>query len=132
MGSISGASNSDIPADERFYCGGGSSVRGYPYQEIGPYEDGEPSGGRSVIEISNELRWQWSRHLGSVIFLDMGNAYVHNLPDLSEKFYFGGGLGLRYFTSIAPFRLDIGFPINEDEDMDISPCQFYISIGQAF
>lgn len=63
MGSISGASNSDIPADERFYCGGGSSVRGYPYQEIGPYEDGEPSGGRSVIEISNELRWQWSRHL---------------------------------------------------------------------
>lgn len=132
IGSISGASNSDVPADERFYCGGGGSIRGYPYQEIGPYEEGDPIGGRSLIEISNELRWQWSRHLGSAVFLDMGNAYAHNLPDLSDKFYFGAGLGLRYFTSIAPLRLDIAFPINEDEDMDIPSCQFYISIGQAF
>lgn len=132
VGTIFGASNTEIPADERFYCGGGGSVRGYPYQEIGPYQDGDPFGGRSLIELSNEIRWQWSPRFGTTVFLDGGNAYSHIIFDLTEKLYWGAGLGLRYYTSIAPLRIDIAFPLNEDRDMDIDPFQVYISIGQSF
>ena len=40
-GSIVGAEIEDIPADRRFYAGGGGSVRGYAYQSIGPkFPDG--------------------------------------------------------------------------------------------
>ena len=57
-GSIIGASVEDVPADRRFYAGGGGSVRGYEYQGIGPMApDGKPIGGRSFAELSAEMRF---------------------------------------------------------------------------
>ncbi|MDC0002879.1 BamA/TamA family outer membrane protein [Porticoccaceae bacterium] len=43
----------------------------------------------------------------------------------------GAGLGLRYYTSFAPIRFDIGVPLNQRAEIDDS-FQIYISIGQAF
>ena len=62
-GSIVGASVEDIPADRRFYVGGGGSVRGYEYQGIGPKDpEGNPIGGRSYMELSAEMRIQVTRN----------------------------------------------------------------------
>ncbi len=36
MGSIINATTPDIPAPQRFFAGGGGSVRGFGYQEVGP------------------------------------------------------------------------------------------------
>ena len=49
VGSVVGAEVEEIPADRRFYAGGGGSVRGYAYQGIGPKDpSGQPTGGLSV------------------------------------------------------------------------------------
>lgn len=135
-GSITGAALSDVPADQRFYVGGGGSVRGYAYQSIGELSNGEPDGGKSFSEISAEVRTRFADNWGLVLFLDGGYAYATEAPAFGHNFLWGAGLGLRYHTSFAPIRADFGFPLDKrkDEDGQVidSNYQLYISIGQAF
>ena len=132
LGVINGASLLDIPADERFYAGGGGSIRGYAYQSVGPLdEDDDPIGGRSVLELSAELRFKLTDRMGMVTFLDGGSAFASTFPDSSENLQWAAGLGFRYFTPIGPLRLDIGFPLDRRTEID-DTFQIYVSIGQAF
>jgi translocation and assembly module TamA len=130
-GTITGASRFAIPADERFYAGGAGSIRGYPYQKVGPLEDDKPAGGRSVAELSLEARLRVTERVGLIAFLDGGTAFTGGLFESGEQFRWGTGAGVRYFTPIGPFRLDVGFPLNRRSGVDDS-FQFYVSLGQAF
>ena len=130
-GSLTGTSLEAIPADLRFYVGGGGSVRGYPYQSIGELTDGDPDGGKSFGEGSAELRLKIKGNWGMALFLDGGYAYPTELPSFGQDFLWGAGIGMRYFTSFAPIRFDIAAPLNRRDDIDDS-IQLYISIGQAF
>jgi translocation and assembly module TamA len=131
-GSIAGASRGDVPAIERFYAGGGGSIRGIPYQKAGPLNDkDDPLGGRSLLEASSELRLLITKSLGVVAFVDSGNVYNSSVPDLSEPVEVGTGMGLRYLTPIGPLRFDIGVPVHPRKKVD-DPYQLYIGIGQAF
>ncbi|WP_119677481.1 autotransporter assembly complex protein TamA [Indioceanicola profundi] len=132
LGSIVGVGGLlDIPADKRFYAGGGGSVRGYGYQEVGPIGiDGEPLGGRSLIEVGAEVRFKVTESIGLVPFIDGGNVFISEYPDFDEELRWGAGLGVRYYTGIGPLRLDVAFPLNKRQrDSD---WQLYISLGQAF
>ena len=125
-----GASRDDLPADLRFYAGGGGSVRGYEYQSIGDQQDGTPLGGSSLLETSFELRMQATETLGVVAFADGGSAYEEAVPGSDSTFRWGAGVGVRYYSAIGPFRIDVATPINKrDEDESF---QIYISLGQAF
>lgn len=128
-GSILGGSVEDIPATERYFSGGGGSVRGFAYQEAGPLVNGDPAGGRSVVEGSAEIRHRFNDSFGGVAFVDAGNVSDNSFPDLSNA-YIGAGVGARYYTDFGPLRFDIGVPVNKKENRD--SYQFYISIGQAF
>ncbi|MDD5707277.1 MAG: BamA/TamA family outer membrane protein [Kiritimatiellae bacterium] len=130
-GGIIGEQRLNLPVNERFYAGGGNSIRGYAYQTVGPYLDDEPVGGRSVIEFSSELRLRLTTRTGAVAFVDAGSAYGTQLPNLSDSLFWGTGLGFRYYTPIGPLRADVAVPLNRREDIDRS-FQVYISIGQAF
>jgi len=131
FGSISGASTDEVPADLRFYAGGGGSIRGYPYQEVGPRRDSDPFGGRSLLECSAELRFKLNERFGSAVFVDGGDVYDEPLPEFDSTFRWGAGVGLRYFTAVGPLRLDVAFPLNRDPDHH-EDFQVYISLGQAF
>lgn len=132
LGVAGGASLAAIPADERMYAGGGGSIRGYAYQEVGPLDkDGEPTGGRSVTDWSMELRKRINERFGLVAFVDGGAAHESVHFDFGNSIQWGAGVGVRYYTPIGPLRFDVAFPINPREDID-SSVQFYISIGQAF
>ena len=131
FGAMGGTSFRSIPADERFYAGGGGSIRGYAYQSVGPLEGGVPIGGRSLLELSLELRLKLTENLGLVSFIDGGSAFESALPDLGDGVLWGSGLGIRYFTPIGPLRLDVGVPLNRRENIDDS-FQVYVSLGQAF
>jgi translocation and assembly module TamA len=132
VGSTFGASRSQIPASQRFYAGGGGSVRGYEFQSIGPLDRrNDPIGGRSLVEVNAEARIKIIGPFGIVPFIDGGQVYEEVYPQLSSgDLQWAGGLGLRYYSPIGPIRLDLATPINP-RDID-DPFQFYISIGQAF
>jgi translocation and assembly module TamA len=130
LGAMFGADLFSIPADERFYAGGGGSVRGWGYQRAGQLDaEDNPVGGRSLFEASGEIRAQATETLGGVVFVDAGAAYPETFPTFDQLFV-GTGFGLRYFTPVGPLRADIGFPIDPRPSDDL--FQIYISLGQAF
>lgn len=129
-GSILGAALDEIPADRRFYSGGGGSVRGYNYQGIGPKDpDRTPIGGLSYAELSAELRFQATDSIGIVPFVDAGAVSGDEFLG-SARFKVGAGIGLRYLTPFGPLRLDAAVPLNRDPgDPDFA---IYAGVGQAF
>ena len=129
-GLVAGANAADIPVDDRFYSGGGGSVRGYAYQAIGPRaDDGTPLGGKSVVEASVEARYRIRPNIGIVAFVDGGSVSTDEFSNFEDARY-GAGIGVRYSTPAGPIRLDVAAPLNPTDFDDA--VQVYISIGQAF
>jgi translocation and assembly module TamA len=133
FGTIVGASRDDIAPSRRFYAGGGGSVRGYGYQRLGPRDiDGDPIGGRSLAEFALEARIRlkaFGGNFGIVPFLDGGSLSTESTPDLKD-WQLGAGVGLRYYSSFGPIRVDVGTPLNPQSDD--SRVAVVVSLGQAF
>jgi translocation and assembly module TamA len=130
VGAMGGPELDEIPANWRFYAGGGWSVRGYAYDELGPTFLGAVVGGRSLFEASAELRVKLTDTIGLVPFFDAGNAFASSFPNFSEPLYTAAGVGLRYYTAVGPIRLDVAFPL--ERRAGNGPIAVYVSIGQAF
>lgn len=131
--SIPGAEVGEIAPSRRLYAGGGSSVRGYGYQAIGPRNDaGDPSGGRSLVELSAEARIRTGFLDGAVSvvpFVDAGSVSTGSTPSFDE-IQIGAGIGVRYHTGFGPIRVDVGVPLNPGPDDEAFGV--YVSLGQAF
>lgn len=130
LGTIVGAPRDAVAPSRRFYAGGGASVRGYGYQDIGPRDpNNDPIGGRSLSEFSIEARIKAFGNFGVVPFFDGGNIYTGVVPDFSGMRY-GAGIGVRYYTNFGPIRIDVGTPVNPVKgDPRVA---VYVSLGQAF
>ncbi|MET0241335.1 MAG: BamA/TamA family outer membrane protein [Sphingobium sp.] len=129
VGTISGASREQIAPSRRFYGGGGGSVRGFGYQELGPKDpEARPIGGRSLVEAAGEVRYRFGDY-GVVGFVDAGQVYTSSVPRFDD-WRFGVGIGGRFYTNFGPMRLDVATPLNRKEGE--SRVSVYISIGQAF
>ena len=113
--------------------GGGSSLRGYEYQLVGPIDKKNiPLGGRSFVEFSTELRVRINSDYGIVTFIDGGNVYNSTIPNFKNGIYWGIGVGLRYYTQFGPLRVDVAFPLRKRSTGIDKAYQLYFSIGQAF
>lgn len=129
FGTIQGIERNDLAPSRRFYAGGGGSVRGFGYQELGPRApDGKPIGGRSYNEFAIEARYRFG-DFGIVPFIDAGQVYESTMPQFTDM-RFGFGIGGRMYTNFGPLRLDVATPINRKPGE--SKIALYISIGQAF
>ncbi len=121
-----------VPAQKRFYAGGGGSVRAFGFQMAGPVDaNGDPTGGLSLLAFGTEARVKVTDDIGLVPFVEAGSVYDERYPDFSSDLRWGVGLGVRYYTGIGPIRADIAVPLNPREDVDDS-FQVYLSFGQAF
>jgi len=130
VGSVVGASQFQVPADQRFYAGGTSTVRGYTYQTVGPlFADDLPEGGLALDAASVELRQHVTRDIGVVPFVDAGQVSANNTP-FEGHLSVGAGLGLRYYTGIGPIRLDFAVPLKRIAGSGAFAA--YIGLGEAF
>ena len=131
LGSLAGISVTEAPPDLLFFTGGGGSVRGYGYKNIGVTQpDGSISGGRSLLEGSLELRQRLTNSFGAVAFIDVGTVGAESTIDFSEDIKIGVGAGLRYYTGLGALRLDVAVPLDPNDD---DPAfGIYVGIGQAF
>jgi outer membrane protein insertion porin family len=114
-----------IPLPERFYGGGGNSLRAFPENQAGPRDTstGFPLGGSALFFNSTEVRFPlFGTSFNGVLFHDMGNIF-DKLSDMSFRFHQDGptdfnytvqavGFGIRYRTPIGPLRLDLAYAIN--------------------
>jgi translocation and assembly module TamA len=133
LGTIFGAGLFNIAPSRRLYSGGGGSVRGYGYQKLGPKDlDGDPIGGRGLAEFALEARIrlkQFGCNFGIVPFFDGGTLTSSARPDFSH-WRTAAGLGVRYYSSFGPIRVDFGVPLNRQKGD--GPFAVTVSLGQAF
>jgi outer membrane protein assembly complex protein YaeT len=119
-----------IPS-ERFFAGGGTTVRGFEQDRLGPIDAlGNPLGGEAVFILNNELRFPMVSIFDGVAFVDLGNVYLKasdfNPFDVRKT----AGMGIRLRTSWLLLRLDYGFKL--DRKQGESRGALFFSIGQAF
>jgi len=133
LGTIVGAGVFDMAPSRRFYAGGGGSVRGYGYQRLGPKDvDGDPIGGRGLTEFALEARIrlkQFGGNFGLVPFFDGGSLSTGTRPGFRD-WKFGAGIGVRYYSTFGPIRVDLGVPLNREQGD--GPVAVVVSLGQAF
>lgn len=133
VGTIVGTDIGNVAPSRRLYAGGGGSVRGYGYQEIGPRnDDGDANGGRSLVEFSLEARIDTGLMGGALSvapFIDAGAVNRGSTPSFDNMQY-GAGLGFRYKTGFGPLRIDIATPLNPRPGD--GPIAVYVALGQSF
>jgi outer membrane protein insertion porin family len=127
-----------IPINDRFYLGGGSSVRGYGEQLLGPaagYDKNgfikSAAGGKMQFLMNAELRIPLYWLLMMEIFVDAGNVWkeVEYFSPLEVRFTSGAGLAL--ITPLGPIRFDYGYKLTR-QPQDPTPDAFHLGIYFAF
>lgn len=128
----------DVPASERFFAGGDTTIRGYALDSVGAPDTisslGFPKGGNALIVLNAELRVPVWRSLGAAFFIDGGNVFAR-ASDLDLGELRGGlGFGLRYKSPLGPIRVDLGFKMDRRVIAgELEPrTVLHFSIGQAF
>jgi outer membrane protein assembly complex protein YaeT len=128
-----------LPASERFFAGGDTTVRGFSLDRLGTdatiSATGFPTGGNGLVVLNSELRIAAVGSLGAVAFLDAGNVFLRATDlDLGEL-RAAAGFGIRYQSPVGPIRIDLGFKLDRRE---LAPGRLerrsvlHISLGQAF
>jgi len=151
LGLAAPIAGSHVPASERFFSGGGNSLRGFPINGAGPQRlvpvcsnpaaptpstcstISVPVGGLQLFIVNSELRFPIPviNNLGGVVFYDGGNVYQHiRVSDVIDNYTHTVGFGFRYNTPIGPVRVDIGHLL--EAIPGVRSTQFFITIGQAF
>jgi outer membrane protein assembly factor BamA len=129
----------EVPASERFFAGGDTTVRGFILDQLGTPEtidqDGFPIGGNGLSIFNAELRIPVRGGLGAVGFFDAGNVFAR-ATDISLADLRGAvGVGIRYQSPVGPIRVDVGFKTTRREIVPGVPeklAVWHISLGQAF
>ncbi len=130
----------DLPASERFFAGGDTTVRGFARDTLGDLATldsrGFPQGGNAMIIFNAELRMPVWGDFGSVIFMDAGNVYSRVSDIDLTRIRPTAGFGLRYKSPVGPIRVDLGFKLDRERFASIGRreplSEIHISIGQAF
>jgi outer membrane protein assembly factor BamA/autotransporter translocation and assembly factor TamB len=119
-----------IPS-ERFFAGGGNTVRGYAEDVLTPFDRfGDAVGGSALVVFNQEVRFPMFKYVRGVGFFDAGRAFdevAHlSLGDLSAS----GGFGVRVHTPFVLLRVDVGFPF--DPAAGPRRARWFFSLGQLF
>jgi outer membrane protein insertion porin family len=128
-----------LPASERFFAGGDTTVRGFSLDRLGNQQTitatGFPTGGNGEIILNAELRVSLVKSLAAGLFLDAGNVFLEASDITVTDLRPAAGFGLRYRSPIGPLRVDLGFNLDRRElvpgVLERSPV-LHISLGQAF
>jgi translocation and assembly module TamA len=124
VGAMSVGSFDALPPDLRFFAGGDRSIRGFDYHEIGEQNsNGLVIGGKYMAVVSGEYEWYFREDWGAAVFVDAGDAF-------SDQFQVnvGAGVGLRWRSPLGPIRVDVGFPVQTDRDLENS-WRLHVQLG---
>src|SRR6184192_2864292 len=107
-------SGSEVPIFERLFLGGSNNLRGFPFREVGPQENGEPIGGQSMARATIEWTFPIIEKARGAVFYDTGfdntSAWSFGFNHMASDV----GIGLRLDLPIGPLRLDYGYPVMRD------------------
>ncbi len=137
-----------IPINRTLFAGGSNSVRGWPSNQLIPKQNKnedalKDKGGTFLLESSLEYRYRVLKNLGVAMFFDAGNTWIGYNQFRFDEIAQAIGFGFRYYTEIAPFRIDIGLKFYDPDSKKYlwdswdrihfgSNFQIHFGIGEAF
>ena len=142
-----------VAPNQTFFAGGSNSVRGWRSRELIPPDNFAPEdlyppslneqlkirGGTFLLEGSFEYRRRFIKEFGFVLFLDYGNTWNGVSQFVWNEVAVAIGTGFRYYSPIAPFRIDFGFKLYDPKDLkyiyDVPFLETMVvnfGIGEAF
>ncbi len=140
----------DLPASQRFYAGGSTTVRGFQLDRLGVPEiltdEGLSTGGNGLVVLNAELRTRLWRDnsskvpfvddIGVVGFLDAGNVFKNASDVALRDLRSAAGFGVRLGSALGPIRLDFGYKIRPrligSTGQRERGWEYHLSIGEAF
>ena len=126
-------SNDDPPLYERYFLGGGDSIRGFPYRSIGPADkNGDVYGGSFMYLFTMELSHPIWRFIRGAAFVDVGSATdARKNPFTHANVGVGYGLRIMLPGVNAPIKLDLAYPVLNNQDGVSSKLRFHFNMGFA-
>ena len=139
-----------IPPNQTCFAGGANSVRGWRARQLVPENEIEfigltkpvennIRGGTFILEGSFEYRRKFNPDLGYALFLDYGNTWNGYTEFSFNEVAAAIGLGFRYYSPFAPFRIDFGWKLwDPQNDLTLfqrpfwKAFEFHFGIGEAF
>ena len=128
-----------VPASERFFAGGDTTVRGFALDRLGTTDtldpQGFPKGGNGLTVFNLEMRAPHWKGLQFVWFLDAGNVFKDATDIRLDELRASSGIGFRYRSPIGPLRVDWGWKLATrllDGGGRERSNVLHISLGQAF
>ena len=127
-----------LPAFERFFMGGSTSLRGFTIEDVGPKNDKKnPIGGNQSLLFNLEVQYPFTKAVRGFLFYDRGNIYGggSNTSTTSNSFDLGEmrssiGAGVRFISPFGP--LGFAYGIKLDRKSGEEAAQFHFSAGSAF
>jgi outer membrane protein insertion porin family/translocation and assembly module TamA len=139
LGVVSAEDSSTVPFSKRYFLGGATSLRGWGRYQVSPLnEDGLPIGGRTLVEVSTELRFPLTTRLHGAFFVDAGSVGASDWNVEALRFRANIGPGLSYQTPIGPVRADLGFQLTPIDGLVVNGraearrWRLHVSIGHPF
>jgi|LakMenE18May11ns_1017448.scaffolds.fasta_scaffold9952275_3 outer membrane protein insertion porin family len=126
--------NGDVPIFERMFLGGGRTLRGFEFRDIGGDRDvpsGEVLGGQSLAFLTTEYTVPVIENIRAAVFYDMGFVNSGSWDISPQDVYSDVGMGIRIQLPISPvpIALDYAVPVSSpDSDADQGgQFNFYMS-----
>jgi len=117
-----------VPVDERLFMGGGRTLRGFDYRNVGPkvartvtsedgtqYETTHPVGGQSMAMVNAEYWIPVVTGIRLAGFVDVGNAWLEPYEFNSGDTASSAGVGIRFDIPGFPIRIDRGWILRKDD-----------------
>lgn len=131
-GGSSGPGGNLAPIYERYFLGGGDTVRGFSYRKISPVDSNDDGyGGESMLLGNVEVTHPIYDFIRGAIFTDIGqvkeNAWSFSMNDFNIGVGYGLRIKLPYFN--APIKLDLAYPILNNQPGEKSELRFHFNLG---
>ncbi|MCE2959307.1 MAG: outer membrane protein assembly factor BamA [Akkermansiaceae bacterium] len=121
--------NGDVPIFERMFLGGGRTLRGFEFRDIGGDRDGplgEVLGGQSLAFLNTEYTVPIVETIRAAVFYDMGFVNSGSWDIGPQDVYSDVGFGIRIQLPISPvpIALDYAVPVSSPDSAADQGGQF--------
>ncbi len=130
------ATSGDVPIFDRLFLGGGRTLRGFEFRDVGPRDPvtGEVIGGQSLGFLSAEYTIPVIDNVRAAVFYDLGFVNGDSWdPSPSDLYHdFGVGVRLKLPISPVPIALDYAFPIDSPDPVADKGGQFNFYLNYQY
>jgi outer membrane protein insertion porin family len=134
------AINGTVPIFERMFLGGGRTLRGFEFRDIGGVRDngpggsGEVLGGQSLAFLNTEYTVPIVETVRAAIFYDMGFVNTGTWDIAPDDVYSDVGIGIRIQLPISPvpLALDYAIPVSTPDSAADKGGQFNFYLSYEY